>query len=167
MKKNIIIFIVLIVSVLNLNAKSLSDDAFNEWVSENSKSIQTFGLGYNEGGLGITYGVNVSPVLFDTKKSNFYTFIEISNNRLEFLEGYDLLRNYGLDGVQFIPSLGMSIDTSSAKMGFLYSTKLRYNFYDNYAISIGQRYFFYKPTTDSGDNSKDKNYLFGFIEYQF
>jgi len=83
------------------------------------------------------------------------------------LFGYDLFQQYGFKNFQLIPEIGLSVDTSSAKIGSLSSLKLRYNITDSIGIGTGVKYFFNKPIENSGDDEDTKTYLFMYLSYQF
>jgi hypothetical protein len=141
--------------------------AFTKWIESKTQTRQMLGIGLNEGGLGVQYGINTDFTFYGTEETNFYTFLELSNNRIEFAEGYDMLQNYGLKGIQFIPAVGISTDTSSAAIGFFTEVKLRWNFSDSFGAEVGYKYFIQKPTEGSGDTSNTKGYITSYISYQF
>ena len=167
MKKSLLVGLLVFLSFTSLSASSIQEEAYNEWIQNKTENNQQIGIGFNENGLGIVYGVNTDFSFYGTNKSNLYSFIELSNDRIEMLFGYDLLQQYGFKNFQLIPEIGLSVDTSSAKIGSLSSLKLRYNITNDIGIGTGVKYFFNKPITNSGDNTDTKFYYFTYLSYQF
>lgn len=167
-KKILTVSIILSMFSIESFAQSrIENAAFSKWVEAKTQKRQMLGIGINEGGLGVQYGVNTNFSFYGTEESNFYTFLELSNNRIEFVEGYDMLQNYGLKDIQLIPAAGLSVDTSSSSIGFFVETKARWNFSDSFAAEVGYKYFLTKPTVGSGDTSDTKGYVTSYISYQF
>jgi hypothetical protein len=168
MKKIVLSGVLLgILSSTLFGQSKIESDAFNNWIEESTHNRQLIGLGTNEGGVGVQYGVNTDFSFYGSDKTNFYTFLELSNNRIESAEGYDILENYGLKDLQVIPTLGLSVDTSSAKLGAFAEIKGRYNFGDSYGAEVSYKYFISKPTVGSGDTSETKGYIAAYLSYQF
>ena len=145
----------------------VQESNFENWVEKNTKPKQYFGIGYNEEGLGISYGVNTSFGIYDTEETNFYSFVDYANNRITISEGYDVLNNQGLQGLQLIPFVGLSVDTSSAKVGTFVGIRTRYSVMENLGMTLGYKYYLSKPIEGSGDTKETKDYVFGTIDYQF
>lgn len=141
---------------------------FSKWVDKNTIPKKYFGGGYSEGGPGITFGVNTDFGTMNQVDTNLYSMLEMNENRIEFMEGYDVMGNFGLRGFQVIPFLGISIDTSAADLGVFTGAKLRYSIVENWGVSAGMKFFLTKPSADeTEDPSSDKTYFFSTVEYQY
>lgn len=141
---------------------------YSNWVDTNTVNKKWFGVGYNEGGFGATFGVNTTLGIYSDEATNWYSIIDFSENRLTFSQGYDVMQNYGVKGFQIIPFAGFSVDTSSAELGVFAGVRSRVQVYDNWGVSLGYKQYLSKPTEGSRDTEEDtKGYVFSNVEYRF
>lgn len=177
-KMKIVLSTLLLSSVLSANdgwgeSTYKKDDGYNQtenysnWVDKNTVNRKYFGMGYDEGGLGVTFGVNTNFGIYDTDETNFYTTIDFTNYRLTFTEGYDILQNNGLRNFQIIPFVGFSVDTRSSELGTFGGVKARYNVTTDWAISASYKHYFDKPLEGSADDKDDVDYFGLYGEYNF
>lgn len=147
----------------------VQEQNYSDWVDTNTVNKKWFGVGYNEGSFGATFGVNTTLGIYSDESTNWYSIIDFSEYRLTFSQGYDLMQNYGVKGFQLIPFAGFSVDTSSAELGFFGGIRSRVNVYDNWGLSVGYKHYISKPTDGSSrDTEKDtKGYVFTNLEYRF
>lgn len=160
---------ILLLSTNSLFADDTKDIVFDKWVDEITKPKVVLGAGYNEGNFGISFLVNTTLGLSNDEsgKTNSYLMVDLTQYRFGFAYGYDILNNKGLSGIQLIPFIGLSVDTTTSDVGYYTGIRTHAALANNFGAEIGYKYYLSKPIKDSPDTKDDKSYGFANITYQW